>query len=291
MRALAHATTAVSRPIPVNAGIGLRAEHHQAVVDTPPPVGWFEVHSENYFAEGGFQPEYLARIRERYPLSLHGVGLSLGSTAALDRAHLAQLKRAVDRFQPALVSEHVSWGSLPGSHFNDLLPMPYTDEALMHVARRVRQVQDALGRQILLENVSSYLEFTVSEMREWEFVSELAAESGSGILLDVNNVYVASRNHGFDAYEYVARMPRRAVGEIHLAGHSRNRHGDFEILIDTHDTHVCPEVWDLYSFAIRRFGNVPTLVEWDTNLPSLQTLVAEAHFADRRRELAHARAA
>lgn len=277
--------------IPVDAGIGLRAAHHQAVVETLPAVGWFEAHSENYFADGGAQPEALARVREHYPLSLHGVGLSLGSTDALDRAHLAQLKRVVDRFQPTLVSEHVSWGSVDGRHFNDLLPMPYTEEALMHIARRVRVVQDFLGRQILLENVSSYLEFTLSEMKEWEFVSELARESGSGILLDVNNIYVASRNHGFDARDYLDRIPRRAVGEIHLAGHSCNRFGGREILIDTHGTHVCDAVWDLYELAVQRFGPVPTLVEWDTDLPALEVLVAEAHLADRRREVVHARAA
>jgi uncharacterized protein (UPF0276 family) len=280
-----------SGPIPATAGIGLRAQHHQAVVNNRPAVGWFEAHSENYFAEGGSQPEFLARVRENYPLSLHGVGLSLGSTDDLDRRHLANLKRIVDRYEPALVSEHVSWGSVCGSHFNDLLPMPYTDEALMHIARRVRDVQDVLGRRILLENVSSYLEYAVSDMTEWQFVSELASESGSGILLDVNNIYVASRNHGFDAYEYVERMPRQAIGEIHLAGHSRNRFGEREILIDTHNTHVCAEVWDLYAFAIRRFGAVPTLIEWDADLPALEVLVAEAHLADQRRELAHARAA
>jgi uncharacterized protein (UPF0276 family) len=279
------------RPIPVNAGIGLRAQHHQAVLDTRPAVGWFEAHSENYFAEGGSQPDFLRRVRERYPLSLHGVGLSLGSTDPLDRTHLAHLKRIVERFQPALVSEHISWGSIRGRHFNDLLPMPYTEEALMHIARRVRHVQDMLGRQILLENVSSYLEFTGAEMTEWEFVRELAFESGSGILLDVNNIYVAGRNHGFDPYDYIARMPRRAVGEIHLAGHSRNTFGDREILIDTHSTHVCDAVWDLYAFAVERLGAVPTLIEWDTDLPALEVLVAEAHLADQRRELAHARAA
>jgi hypothetical protein len=284
-------TSPAQRPIPVNAGIGLRAEHHQAVVDTRPAVGWLEAHSENYFAEGGSQPDFLAQVREHYPLSLHGVGLSLGSTDALDRVHLAHLKRIVDRFQPSLVSEHVSWGSVCGSHFNDLLPMPYTGEALMHIARRVRDVQDFLGRQILLENVSSYLEFTVSEMTEWQFVSGLASESGSGILLDVNNIYVASRNHGFDAYDYVNQIPRLAVAEIHLAGHSRNSFGGRDILIDTHSTHVCAAVWDLYEFAVRRFGAVPTLVEWDTELPALEVLVAEAHLADQRRELAHARAA
>lgn len=291
MTVFARDRSQVQGPIPVCAGIGLRAGHHQAVVDTLPDVGWFEAHSENYFAEGGSQPEFLARVREHYPLSLHGVGLSLGSSNELDAVHLAHLKRIVDRFRPALVSEHISWGSIGERHFNDLLPMPYTEEALMHIARRVRHVQDVLGRQILLENVSSYLEFTGSEMKEWQFVSELAAESESGILLDLNNVYVASRNHGFDACDYVSRIPRRAVGEIHLAGHSRNSYGGREILIDTHSTHVCADVWELYDLALQRFGAVPTLIEWDTELPALEVLVAEAHLADRHREFVHARAA
>lgn len=279
------------RPIPVKTGIGLRAQHHEAVLQTRPAVGWFEAHSENYFAAGGSQPDYLARVGEHYGLSLHGVGLSLGSTDALDREHLAHLKRIVDRFQPALVSEHISWGSIRGWHFNDLLPLPYTEEALLHLASRVRHVQDYLGRRILLENVSSYLEFTGSEMTEWEFVSALAFESGSGILLDVNNIYVSGRNHGFDPYDYIERMPGAAIGEIHLAGHSRNIVDGREILIDTHSTRVCEDVWDLYDFAVRRFGDVPTLIEWDTDLPALEVLVAEAHEADRRREFAHARAA
>lgn len=281
----------IARPVPVQTGIGLRAQHHQAVIDTRPDVGFFEAHSENYFADGGSQPEFLTRVRERYALSLHGVGLSLGSTDPLDRGHLENLKRIVDRFDPFLVSEHISWGSIRGRHFNDLLPLPYTEEALMHLARRIRDVQEHLGRRILLENVSSYLEFTGSEMTEWEFVSALSFESGSGILLDVNNVYVSGRNHGFDAYDYISRIPVTAVGEIHLAGHSVNMVGDRRILIDTHSTHVADDVWALYDFAMRRFGNVPALVEWDTDIPELPVLVAEAHEADRRREMAHARAA
>ena len=278
---------AVPGPIPASAGIGLRAVHHDALLAERPQVGWLEAHSENYFADGGAQLDYLTRLRERYPLSLHGVGLSLGSVDELDREHLRRLKRLVDRVQPGLVSEHVCWGAIGGVHLNDLLPLPYTAEALRHLARRVSQLQDALGRPVLLENVSSYLEFTTSEMTEADFLVALARESGCGLLLDVNNVYVSARNHGFDARVFIARIPPALVGEIHLAGHSVNRLADGgEILIDTHSTHVCPAVWDLYEFALRHCGPVPTLIEWDTDIPALGVLVAEAHAAELRLERA-----
>lgn len=278
-------------PVPAFAGIGLRAPHHQDILELRPAVGWLEAHSENYFAPGGAQPEILERIRAEYPLSLHGVGLSLGSTDPLDRRHLENLKHIVERFEPALVSEHLSWGSFRGRHFNDLLPLPYTEEALRHMVSRVAEVQEALGRQILIENVSSYLEFTCSSMPEWEFLSALAYESGCAILLDVNNIYVSAVNHGFDAQDYLARMPVKAVREIHLAGHSRRSHGGRDILIDTHSTHVCADVWALYAAAVRRFGDVPTLIEWDTDIPALPVLVDEAHRADAIREAQHALAA
>lgn len=277
--------------MPVRTGIGLRAQHHQAIVDSRPALGWVEAHSENYFALGGAQPEYLERIRADYPLSLHGVGLSLGSTDSIDRVHLEHLERLIDRFEPVLVSEHLSWGSVRGRHFNDLLPLPYTEEALRHMVARVREVQDFLERQILIENVSSYLEYTCSSMREWEFLAALALESGCGLLLDVNNIYVSACNHGFDAHEFLARVPAGSVREIHLAGHGRNSFDGRDILIDTHGTHVCADVWTLYAAAVRRFGAVPTLIEWDTDIPALEVLVAEAHKADAIREQAHALAA
>jgi uncharacterized protein (UPF0276 family) len=276
--------SAVQGPIPARAGIGLRAVHHDALLEMRPVVGWLEAHSENYFADGGAQLDYLSRLRELYPLSLHGVGLSLGSVDELDGAHLRCLKRLVDRFEPGLVSEHVCWGSIGGVHLNDLLPLPYSAEALRHLVRRVSHLQDALGRQVLLENVSSYLEFTTSEMPEWEFLAALAHESGCGLLLDVNNVYVNARNHGFDPRTFIAHIPPAHVGEIHLAGHSVNRFDDREILIDTHSTRVCAEVWELYEFALAHCGPVPTLVEWDTDIPALDVLVAEATAADRRLE-------
>lgn len=280
-----------SRPIPARAGIGLRAEHYEAVLATLPPVGWLEVHSENYFGAGGKPLTYLERARAHYPLSLHGVGLSIGSTDPLDRRHLAQLKALIERFEPALVSEHLSWSSVGGRYFNDLLPLPYTEEALTHLIERVGQVQDTLGRQILIENPSSYLQYVDSVIPEWEFLVELAARSGCGVLLDVNNIYVSARNHGFDASAYLRAIPRRAVQEIHLAGFTINRFENAEILIDTHNRPIWPEVWALYRQAVARFGPMPTLIEWDTDLPELAVLVAEAHQADAILEERHARAA
>ncbi|HRD67946.1 MAG TPA: DUF692 domain-containing protein [Candidatus Competibacter sp.] len=277
--------------IPAQAGIGLRAEHYDAVLETRPPVGWLEVHSENYFGAGGKPLDYLERIRPHYPLSLHGVGLSIGSTDPLDRQHLAKLKELIRRFEPALVSEHLSWGSVGGRYFNDLLPLPYTDEALYHLIARVAQVQDVLGRQILIENPSSYLQYIESAIPEWEFLVELAERTGCGVLLDVNNIYVSASNHGFDAGGYLRAVPRHLVREIHLAGFTVNRFDDGEILIDTHNRPVWPAVWALYRQAVQRFGPIPTLIEWDTDLPELAVLVDEVQRADAILEERHARAA
>jgi uncharacterized protein (UPF0276 family) len=274
-----HSAVRVCGSIPARAGIGLRAKHHEDLLRDPLQVSWLEAHSENYFVDGGAQIEYLMRLRERYPLSLHGVGLSLGSVDPLSREHLWRLKRLVQLAQPGLVSEHLSWGSFDGTFLNDLLPMPYTEQALTLMISRVEEVQDYLGRQILIENVSSYLEFADPQFTEWQFLTELAQESGCGLLLDVNNVYVSARNHGFDAQTFLAHVPPRHVKEIHLAGYSVNRSDDFEILIDTHSQPVCDAVWDLYQFAIDRFGAVPTLIEWDTDIPALPVLVAEARRA------------
>lgn len=276
MTYLSSGVVAAPRPIPANAGIGLRAQHHDDLLRARPAIGWLEAHSENYFADGGAQIDYLMQLRALYPMSLHGVGLSLGSTDPLDREHLWRLKRLVQLAEPGIVSEHLSWGSSGGIYMNDLLPLPYTEEALTHMIRRVGEVQDYLGRQILIENVSSYLEFKASELREWEFLAALASASGCGLLLDINNVYVNSRNHDFDPGTFLAHVPRTAVQEMHLAGHSVNRHGDIEILIDTHSGPVSEPVWALYERAVERFGRVPTLIEWDTDIPSLEVLVAEA---------------
>jgi uncharacterized protein len=275
----------------LHAGIGLRAVHHEEIVARRPNVGWFEAHTENYFARGGSQRRVLAKVRESYELGLHGVGLSLGSTDPLDAVHLAEIARLVREHQPMLVSEHLSWGSAGGRFTNDLLPMPYTDEALRHMVARVRQVQDALGRQILIENVSSYLQFKGAELTEWDFLAALSHESDCGLLLDVNNVYVSAVNHGFDALTYLDGIPRHTVREMHLAGHSVRRVGERHVRIDTHDAPVCDEVWALYAAALERFGPVPTLIEWDSNIPALDVLAAEAHEADRMIEVHRARAA
>jgi uncharacterized protein (UPF0276 family) len=278
--------------MPAQAGIGLRAQHHLDVLSDAPTVGWLEAHSENYFAQGGARVDILQRIRAEYPLSLHGVGLSLGSADPLSKQHLAHLKTAVRRFEPALVSEHLCWSSVGGRFANDLLPLPYTDEALRHIAARIAAVQDHLGRQILIENVSSYLEFKCSTLSECEFLTGVAAESGCGILLDVNNIYVAACNHGFDAFEFLRGVPTGVVQEIHLAGHSRVSLGETQaLLIDTHGTTVCDAVWNLYRAALARFGAVPTLIEWDTDIPPLAVLVAEAGKADAVRAELHADAA
>jgi uncharacterized protein (UPF0276 family) len=212
---------------------------------------------------------------------MHGVGMSLGGTDPLDRRHLTDLRDAIARYQPALVSEHLCWSSAGGRHSNDLLPLPYTREALRHVADRVHQAQDFLGRRLLIENVSAYLSFRGAELTEWEFLAELSKQTGCGLLLDVNNVYVSSRNLGFDARQYLAGIPAASVEEIHLAGHSARRFDDGAILVDTHDAPVCEEVWMLYAEAVARLGAVPTLIEWDTDLPPLDVLVTEAHRADR----------
>jgi len=276
---------------PLRAGIGLRAQHHADLLRDRPPIGWIEAHSENYFGAGGAQRHYLEALRAIYPLSLHGVGLSLGSTDPISRAHLQQLQQLVRRFEPILVSEHLSWSSVDGRFTNDLLPLPYTEEALRHMVARVAHVQETLGRRILIENVSSYLQFPASTLPEWEFLAELANQSGCGLLLDVNNVYVSAHNHGFDAKTYMRSLPLAAVEEIHLAGHTTRQVGARQMLIDTHNQHVCDEVWDLYSFAIRHFGRVPTLIEWDADIPSLEVLVSEASQADERAECKHVIAA
>lgn len=272
----------VQRPIPAAAGIGLRAPHIAQVLAERPAVPWFEVHSENYFAAGGAMHTTLERIRMDYPLSLHGVGLSLGSADALDREHLAILLRLVDRYQPALVSDHICWGAIGGVHLNDLLPMPCTAEALDLMVSRVQQVQEMLGREFLVENVSSYLSFRDAEMPEWAFVTALAERSGCGLLLDVNNVYVNSVNHGFDPHTYLRSMPHAAVREIHLAGFTRKDQLPAPLLIDSHSRPVADAVWSLYEEALALCGPQPTLIEWDQDIPELSVLMAEARRAEER---------
>ena len=280
------------RPLPPRAGIGLRPEHYVDFTESRPPVGFIEAHSENYFGRGGKPLHFLRLARRDYPLSLHGVGLSIGSVDPLCEPHLQRLGELIAMFEPALVSEHLCWSSVGGTYANDLLPLPYTEEALAHVVTHVQRVQERLRRSILLENVSSYFEYAQSAMPEWQFLAEVARRSGCGILLDVNNIFVSAHNHGFDALQYLHSIPRAAVREIHLAGFTRNRVEEgVEILIDTHSAPVADAVWALYGAALERFGPVPTLIEWDADLPPLPTLVAEAAKADSMLEAHHACAA
>lgn len=262
-------------PIPARAGIGLRSIHHDAV-SSGAPVGWLEAHTENYFHEGGAAVRALERARANYPLSLHGVGLGLGSAEGIDLEHLERVRRAIRRFEPALVSEHACWGHVGGQWFNDLLPLPFTDEAAEVLARQVAQAQDFLGSQLLIENVSSYVAFEHSHLKEWEFLSAVVERSGCALLLDVNNVYVSARNLGVDAHAFIEGLPPAAVREFHLAGHTDKG----SVLIDDHGSRVCEEVWNLYAFALARIGARPTLIEWDTDIPPIETLLAEAARAD-----------
>jgi uncharacterized protein (UPF0276 family) len=273
-------------PLPAAAGVGLRAPHVTHVLDRLPPIPWFEVHSENYFVDGGPALAALERIRAHYPLSLHGVGLSLGSTDPLDMAHLAKLDRLARRVEPAAISEHLCWSGVDGRHYNDLLPLPYTDEALRHVCARVDAVQAYLGRRILVENVSSYYAFPESTMAECEFVAAVAARTGCGLLLDVNNIYVNACNHGIDAMAYLDAMPPDAIAEIHLAGFDASG----PCVVDTHGAPVAPEVWALYGQAVARFGRVPALIEWDTDIPAFDVLAREAATAQAMLDRSHERA-
>lgn len=272
-RTAGYSTT---QPMPASAGIGLRQPHHTQVLAERPPVDFLEVHSENYFQAGGSALQFLDGVRQYYPLSLHGVGLSLGSTDPLDDSHLLKLGHLVERYDPWFVSDHLCWSSAGGMHFNDLLPLPYTDEAFMHVAARIDAVQAAIGRRLLVENVSSYLTLSTSSMPEWEFLAGLAKRTGCGILLDINNVYVNACNHGFDALKYLFSIPGELVEEVHLGGFTPVDVDGTQLLVDTHDHPVSDDVWQLYTATLERTGPKPTLIEWDTNLPSLNQLVGES---------------
>lgn len=262
------------------AGIGLRAEHYQSILEELPIVPWLEVHSENYFAQGGLPLYYLRKIREHYPISLHGVALSLGSADPLNRQHLQQLKQLIDEIDPSLVSDHLCWNSINGQYFNELLPLPYTEEALTHIITRIQQVQDYLQRSILIENISAYIHYHHSTIPEAEFIAEAAQRSGCSILLDINNIYVNAQNLGSDARHYINTLPAALIKEIHLAGYTEQRVAGKSLLVDTHDKPVYPEVWQLYEYALQRFGVRPTLIEWDNHLPTLSGLLAEAEKAN-----------
>ena len=257
------------------AGIGLRSQHHQEIIARRPAVPWLEVLSENYYAAGGTALANLEQIRNLYPITLHGVGMSLGSTDPLNFDYLARLKSLADRFEPEWLSDHLAWISVGGEYVHDLLPLPNTQEALDHVVARIDQVQDFLGRRILIENPSTYLSYRDAEMSEWEFFSEVAESSDCGILFDVNNAYVNASNHGFAATNYLDALPAARVSEIHLAGFAQHEN----YLFDTHGERVHPPVWELYQHTIERIGPVPTLIEWDTDIPDLEVLVAEAEKA------------
>ena len=256
-------------------GIGLRPPHYPAVLAERPAVDWFEVISENFMVEGGNPRRVLRGVREHYPVVLHGVSLSLGSVDPLDQAYLDRLAALAAEIEPAWVSDHLCWSSFGGHTGHDLWPLPFTEEALGHVVERVQRVQDRLGRRILVENVSSYLQFTASSLTEWEFLAALAERADCGLLLDVNNVYVSARNHGFAAADFLQGIPRERVGQYHLAGHSE--HGTH--LLDTHDHPVCDPVWELYRAALRRFGPAATLIERDDEIPPLPEVVAESRHA------------
>jgi len=273
-----------SNAVPTTAGIGLRGPHVTEILTTRPALGWLEVHPENYMGSGP-SLKHLDTARRDYPISLHGVGLSLGTAEGVDRDHLARLKSLADRIEPFVISEHLSWSVTGDVYLNDLLPLPYTEETLTVVCRNVETVQDALGRSILVENPSSYVRFKHSAIPESAFIAEIARRTDCGILCDINNIYVSCENFGLDATAYLDALPAEAIGEIHLAGHFRTERQGRTLLIDDHGDRVAPAVWALYRHALDRFGAVPTLIEWDKQIPELAVLIAEARKAD---TLAHA---
>ena len=277
-------------PIPARAGVGLKPEHYQAILDSKPDIGWFEIHAENYMGDGGAPHHFLGLIREIYPLSVHGVGLNIGGQSALDRTHLARLRAVIDRYEPQLFSEHLAWSSHDHVFYNDLLPLPYTDDTLDQVVEHIDQVQSAVGRQMLLENPATYVNFKSSDMTEIDFIKEIVARTGCGLLLDVNNVYVGGTNHNYSPTDYLAKFPMEHVREIHLAGHAETHEkGGACVLIDAHDRAVLDQVWDLYKRVLSSGVTVPTLIEWDNDVPDWPTLFAEAKKVDQMIEAAQVR--
>lgn len=267
--------------LPLRAGLGLKPEHYGEILSGRPHIGFFEVHAENYMGEGGPPHRYLSAIAERYPLSLHGVGLSIGGSRSLDKAHVARLKRLIERYRPASFSEHLAWSTHESGYLNDLLPLPYTAETLNRVCDHVDEVQVALGTRMLLENPSTYLLFEESTIDEIDFLQAISERTGCGLLLDVNNVMVSAINHRLDPYDYIRRFPVERVGEIHLAGYDETSDGAGERLaIDAHASTVHDDVFALYEFTLGRTGPIPTLVEWDNDVPDFPTLHAEAERVD-----------
>jgi len=252
-------------------GLGLRKEHYESVLSEKPDVDWFEIISENYMVDGGKPLYYLDRIRELYPMVMHGVSMSIGSTAPLDKNYLKRLKTLNNRVNPEWISDHLCWTGVEGINLHDLMPLPYTEEAIQHVADRVNQVQEYLGKQILLENVSSYVSYGESQISEWEFLTAVAERADCLILLDINNIYVSAFNHKFDPLTYLKAVPVERVCQFHLAGHTQQS----DIIIDTHDQPICDPVFDLYSKAVQRFGRVSAMIERDDNIPPLNNLLEE----------------
>lgn len=267
-----HSAAPISEKPPyLGFGLGLRPQHYQDILDGAPNVDWFEVISENYMVPGGQPLKMLDRIRARYPIVMHGVSLSIASTAPLNTDYLRDLKALAKRAEPVFISDHLCWTGVHGVNLHDLLPVPYTQEALDHVVARVQHVQDYLGQAIALENVSSYVQFSHSEMSEWEFIAELTRRTGCWLVFDVNNVFVSAFNHEFDAHAFIAGVPKDRIVQFHLAGHEHN----MSHIVDTHDAIVCDEVWDLYRTAVRHFGPVSAIIERDDHIPPLAELVAE----------------
>ncbi|WP_075997371.1 MNIO family bufferin maturase [Salaquimonas pukyongi] len=267
--------------LPPRSGVGLKTQHVDAILAANDgkgaDVGFFEVHAENYMGAGGMPHDQLRRIRERYPVSIHGVGMSIGGAQPIDKDHLARFKAVVDRYEPGMVSEHLAWSTHDDVFYNDLLPLPYTDETLQTVVEHIDEVQSALGRRILIENPSTYVTFVESDWSEFEFMKEIARRSGCGLLFDVNNVFVSATNHGFSPQAYIDAYPTELVQEIHLAGHASDSDDDGNpLLIDAHDRPVCRDVWALYRQTLSRTGPLPSLVEWDNEVPEWEVLEAEA---------------
>ncbi len=269
----------VDAAIPKRAGIGLRTPHIRDVLDRRPDVGWLEVHAENYFGDSLANRD-LEQARQSYPVSLHGVGLSPGSDQEIDPSHLQAFRDLIDRIDPGLVSEHMTWSSIDGIYLNDLMELPRSSESLAVISRNVDCIQDALGRRILMENPSSYLQYKESEIPEPEFIAEMCRRTGCGLLLDINNIYINSRNHDFKPWDYIMALPLDQVGEIHLAGHCVDTIEGRDVWIDGHGTPVSESVWDLYRRTLALTGATPTLIEWDSDLPDLATLIGEADKAD-----------
>jgi uncharacterized protein len=283
-------TSRISSSMPPRAGVGLKAEHYRTILDDRPDIGFFEVHAENYMGPGGPPHRYLSAIAEIYPISLHGVGLSIGGRSALDKSHLRRLRGLLNRYSPALFSEHLAWSTHETSFFHDLLPLPYTSNTVWHVSEHIDEVQSELGRQMLLENPSTYLAFSESTYSEIDFISEVVKRTGCALLLDVNNVFVASKNQQWDPFSYIDSYPLDKVQEIHLAGYKEEEDERGQaVLIDTHDRPVSEHVWQLFEHTIEQTGALPTLIEWDATLPAWTDLQAEAQSAEKLMSLVASR--